>query len=212
MHSLKLIIAKYSAFVLGLLGHLGIWGPLALSILDSGAFGIPLDPVVIGYVWKDHDHLLLVAFYCVTAALGSAIGSLLPYGIGRAGGELWLLKRIDRHRLEKLRDRFENQEFIFILIPSMLPPPTPFKLFVLAAGVFEMRVALFMSAIFLGRLVRFAISAFLAIRFGPDIVRMTMNTARHHLFALIAGISTAVACGTTLYIWRRLERRRKVRT
>ncbi len=207
MHSLKLAFAKYSASLLGLLAYLGIWGPFVLSLADSGAFGVPMDPVMIGYAWKDRDHMWLVAFYCVTAAIASALGSLIPYVIGRAGGELVLLKRIDRHRLERMRDRFEKQEFIFIMIPAMLPPPTPFKLFVLSAGVFEMRVTLFMLSVFLGRIVRFGLSAFLAVQYGPDIVRITMDTARHHL---LAALSVVALCVSVLYVWRRLRRRKAV--
>ena len=63
---------------------------------------------------------------------------LLPYILGRAGGELFLLKRVNRERYDRLRIRFEKQEFLAMAIPSMLPPPTPWKLFVFAAGVFEM--------------------------------------------------------------------------
>jgi len=181
--------------LLGLLAHLGIWGPLVLALADSGAFGIPMDPVMIAYAWRDRGNLLLVAFYCVTAALGSAVGSLIPYAIGRAGEELLLLKRIDRDRLERLRDRFESQEFIFIMIPAMLPPPTPFKLFTLSAGAFEMRVGLFMGAVFVGRL----------LRFGPEIVRIVMITARHHLVAALATIALLLA---VYFIWRKLRRRR----
>ena len=72
--------------------------------------------------------------------LGSAIGGLLPYGLGRAGGELFILKRVNRERYERMKLRFEKQEFLAMAIPSALPPPTPWKAFVFAAGVFEMRV------------------------------------------------------------------------
>jgi uncharacterized membrane protein YdjX (TVP38/TMEM64 family) len=66
-----------------------------------------------------------------------------PFLLGRAGGELFLMKRIDRARYEQLRDRFEKQEFLAMMIPSILPPPTPWKLFVFAAGVFEMKITRF---------------------------------------------------------------------
>jgi membrane protein YqaA with SNARE-associated domain len=205
LKSLKLILTKYSTFLLGLLAHLGIWGPLVLALADSGAFGIPMDPVMIGYAWRDRGNLLLIVFYCVSAALGSAVGSLIPYAIGRAGEELILLKRIDHDRLERLRDRFESQEFIFIMIPAMLPPPTPFKLFSLCAGAFEMRVPLFLAAVFVGRLLRFGIASYLTLRFGPDIVRIVMNTARHHLVAALATIALLFAL---YFVWRALRRRK----
>ena len=63
--------------------------------------------------------------------------------MGRAGGELFLLKRINRERYERMRDKFERQEFMAIMIPAMMPPPMPIKLFEFAAGVFEMKPLLF---------------------------------------------------------------------
>jgi membrane protein YqaA with SNARE-associated domain len=204
LHSLKLAFTKYKVFLLGMLAHLGIWGPFAISALDSAAFGIPMDPVMVGYVWKDREHLGLVVFYCLAAAVGSALGSLVPYWIGRAGEELILLKRIDHKRLQELRDKFENQEFFFLMIPSMLPPPTPFKLFVLCAGAFEMRIPLFLLAIFLGRLVRFALVAFLTIRFGQEIATVVGVTLRQHLPLLFAIIAAVVAA----YLFIRFRRKR----
>lgn len=120
------------------------------------------------------------------AAVGSVLGSLIPYGIGRAGGELLLLKHVDRKRFERLRDRFENQEFFAMMVPAMLPPPTPFKLFLLAAGVFEMRPALFMLAIFAGRVIRFMILGFLVVKFGPGIVGLVTVVMARHLIWVIA--------------------------
>ena len=106
-----------------------------------------MDAILAVYIWKDQGHFWL---YAMMAAAGSAVGGLLPYGLGRAGGELFLLKRVNRERFESMRKRFENQEFWAVAIPSMLPPPTPWKVFVFAAGVFEMRVILFMLAVFTG--------------------------------------------------------------
>jgi membrane protein YqaA with SNARE-associated domain len=116
-------------------------------MLDSSTIPIPMDALLAVYVWNDKQHFWL---YCLLAAAGSAIGGLVPYGLGRAGGELFLLKRVNRERYERMRNRFENQEFLAMMIPSMLPPPTPWKAFVFAAGVFEMRVDL----LYAGRLLR----------------------------------------------------------
>jgi membrane protein YqaA with SNARE-associated domain len=127
------------------------------------------------------------------AAAGSALGSLIPYGIGRAGGELLLLKRIDRERFERLRDRFENQEFLAMMIPAMLPPPTPFKLFVLSAGVFEMRPYLFLLSIFAGRVVRFLLLGFLVVKFGPNIVSLVTAVMARHLWWVVLGFAVLIA-------------------
>jgi membrane protein YqaA with SNARE-associated domain len=200
LHLIKKLLAKYTAFIWSILRPLGSWGVFGVAFLDSAAYGIPLDPVVAGYVYVRPAGIWLFAFM---AAAGSALGSLVPYAIGRAGGELLLLKHIDRHKLERMRDRFESQEFWAMAIPSILPPPTPFKLFVLCAGVFEMRVALFLIAIFVGRFARFLLLGFLTIQYGPQIVGLTMRILREHVVLLLIAL---VALGLVLWLTIRSRR------
>jgi membrane protein YqaA with SNARE-associated domain len=160
------ILLKISAWIAALKA-LGGWGLLLLAVIDSIAIPIPLDALVASYVYSLPHKAWL---YCIAAAVGSAVGSLVPYALGRAGGELFLLKRIDESRLQRIRDRFEKQEFLALMVPAILPPPTPFKLFVFSAGVFEMKVLDFLLAITSGRLIRFAAVSVLTIIFGPQIV------------------------------------------
>jgi uncharacterized membrane protein YdjX (TVP38/TMEM64 family) len=114
------------------------------------------------------------------AAAASALGSLAPYYVGRAGGELFLLKRMNRERYERLRDRFEKQEFLAIMIPAMLPPPTPMKVFEFAAGVFEMRPALYATAIFVGKFIQFLVCALITIFYGPQLIHGLTGMAKRH--------------------------------
>ncbi len=157
------LMAKWK-FVALFLAKFGIWGVGAAALLDSSTIPIPMDAILAGYVWNDKSHFWL---YCLLAAVGSAIGGLLPYGLGRAGGELFLLKRVNRERYERMRARFERQEFLAMMIPSMLPPPTPWKACVFAAGVFEMRVAPFMLSVFCGSMLRWLILSAAGAQAGP---------------------------------------------
>jgi membrane protein YqaA with SNARE-associated domain len=184
------LLSRYSQFIWSVLKPLGSWGIFGIAFIDSSFLGIPLDPVVGGYVYA---HPLKIWLYVFMAAAGSALGSLIPYGIGRAGGELLLLKRIDRARFERMRDRFENQEFLAMMIPAMLPPPTPFKLFVISAGVFEMRVYLFMLAIFIGRVIRFLVLGFLVVKFGPNIITLATAVMARHLWWVLLGFVLLIA-------------------
>jgi membrane protein YqaA with SNARE-associated domain len=172
---------KYTAW-LAALKTLGAWGVFIVSILDSAAFGVPMDPLVAGYVYSNPHKAWL---YCLAGALGSALGSLVPYGLGRAGGELFLLKRINEARLQRIRDRFERQEFLALMVPAMLPPPTPFKLLVFSAGVFEMKAVTFLLAIISGRLVRFGLLSVLTIVFGPEIVSESKILIKTHPWVLV---------------------------
>jgi membrane protein YqaA with SNARE-associated domain len=182
---------KYVTLLLGFLKPLGFWGMGAVAVLDSSSIPVPMDLIMAGYAWSDAHRFYL---YVLAAAVGSAIGGLVPYWIGRAGGEIFLMKRIDRARFEKMRDRFEKQEFLALMIPSIMPPPTPWKLFVFAAGVFEMRVITFMLAVAAGRTLRFTVVSLLAIKYGPQIVHQLTALMQQHL------IATLVAMGVVLVV------------
>ena len=179
------LLLKYSALIAALKA-LGAWGVLIISALDASAFGIPMDPLIAGFVYSNPQKAWL---YCLAASLGSAAGSMVPYWLGRVGGELFLLKRIDKVRLERIRDRFERREFLAIMIPAMLPPPTPFKLLVFSAGVFEMKVRQFLLAIISGRMLRFGILSALTIIFGQQIVEATKDlVTKHPSIAVLIGV------------------------
>ena len=190
MKRLAQLSAKYRALLLGFLKPLGFWGVGAVAVLDSSSIPVPMDLIVAGYAWSDAHRFYL---YVLMAAVGSAIGGLVPYWIGRAGGEIFLMKRIDRTRFERMRDRFEKQEFLALMIPSMLPPPTPWKLFVFASGVFEMRVLTFMLAVAAGRALRFTVVSLLTIEYGPQIVHELTELMHQHLIATLVALVIVLA-------------------
>jgi len=183
------LFVKYKLVLLTALKPFGYWGLGLLALLDSSSIPVPMDLIVAGYAWNDRGRVVL---YVLAAAIGSTIGGLVPFFLGRAGGELFLLKRVDRAKYEQLRDRFERQEFLALLVPSMLPPPTPWKLFVFGAGVFEMKIRDFMAAVFLGRLIRFSILSFLTIRYGLEMVHVLSDVARRHLAILMMALGVVL--------------------
>ena len=188
-------IARYKGFVLGVLGPLGFWGAGLAGLVDSGTIPIPMDPLIATCAWNDHRHAWL---YVVMAAAGSAVGGLIPFLLGRAGGELFLLRRIDRTRYEAMMARFEKQEFLAMAIPSALPPPTPWKAFVFGAGVFEMKIWQFMLAVFTGRVVRFGVEAVLTIKYGPEIINVVGDLFKHHLMLTLVVVARAAGSAAFL--------------
>jgi membrane protein YqaA with SNARE-associated domain len=171
-------------------------------VLDGAAFGLPIDLVVAGYVSQNHRQWLI---YVLMAAAGSALGSLVIYAIGYAGGEEILRKRVSPARFEKLHDAFEKHPFWSLMFPAVLPPPTPFKAFVLAAAVAEMSISHFLLAIFLGRFLRFAVLASLVIYFGPGAIGTIRVFFSHHFhWLLLIAIAGVV---TWLIVRRRTSRR-----
>ena len=198
---------KLSAGIVLVMKPLGIWGLGGLALLDSALIPIPggLDGMLIPYVQGRPSWFLL---YSLMGAGAAAIGSLVPFYIGRAGGELFLLKRINRERYEKLRDRFERQEFLAILIPSMGPPPTPLKVIQFAAGVFEVRPVPFMLATFLGKLIQFVLWSLLLIYFGPTFAKTVEHELRHHLGVVIS-VGGLLLLVLLLWVVRRVFDKRK---
>jgi membrane protein YqaA with SNARE-associated domain len=198
------LLDKYTIWLLAVLKPLGFWGAGGIAFVDAAAFPVPMDLILATYVWANKRHFYL---YVIFAAVGSALGGLVPFLLGRAGGELFLMKRINRTRYEQLRDRFEKQEFLAMMIPSILPPPTPWKLFVIAAGVFEMKISTFVLSVFVGRVIRNMITAILTIEYGPQIVSIAGRLPSQHRAALLAGLAVLVAA-LAYWVWRTMRQRR----
>ena len=197
---MKHILSRYTVFVWGLLKPLGVWGAFGIAAVDAAFLGLPLDPVVAGYVYGDRSRFLL---YALMAAAGSAVGSLIIYWIGYEGGELLLRKRMSQRRFDKICSSFQKREFWALMVPSMLPPPAPFKLFVLSAGVFEMHLTRFLLAIFCGRMVRFLILSLLTLFFGPHIVSFAGVLIHKHLpLTIVSAIIMVVIIYLIYRLWR----------
>lgn len=199
MKTLKHILSRYTALLWALLKPLGVWGVFVIAAMDGAAIGLPMDAVVAGYVYQNKSLFLL---YALLAAAGSAVGSSVLYVIGYFGGEAFLRKRMSKKRFEKIHRSFDQHEFWALMFPAMLPPPTPFKLFVLSAAVFEMNFGHFLLAIFAGRFVRFFLLGLLTIKFGPQFVDVAGRVVTQHWIWLL------LVVGTGLAIWLIVRQRR----
>lgn len=202
MKSIGHILARYTAWIWSHLQLLGIWGPFAIAFADSALLGMPVDAIVAAYVYNDHKRLL---FYVVMASLGSVLGSVPLYLIGYAGGEAVLRRRIPEERFLQIHRSFERNPFWALMFPGMLPPPTPFKIFVLGAAAFEMRFREFAAAIFAARFIRFLAVGLLTLRFGPQIVALLGDLFRRHF----SWVAAAIAGGLLVWLVMRRGRRSK---
>ena len=205
MKSIGHILARYTAWILGLMKLLGIWGVFVIAFADSALLGMPVDLVVATYVYQDRRRLLL---YIAMASLGSALGSIPLYIVGYLGGEKVLRKRISEERFQKIHRSFEEHEFWALMFPGMLPPPMPYKIFVLGAAVFEMRFRDFLVAIFLGRFVRFLVLSVLVLWFGPEIVELFGGVLKGHWLGVLG---VMVVCACVWLVLRRWRTARRVR-
>jgi membrane protein YqaA with SNARE-associated domain len=143
----------------------GAPGLFVVAFLDSSFLPLPgiTDFLLIVMVTRNPD---LVLLYITGAVSGSVGGCLLMHTIGRKGGEALVRRRFAGHRVERAMATLQRYGVMSVLIPSLLPPPAPFKIFVLLAGVVGISAGKFATAIALGRIARYAVLAWLAVRYG----------------------------------------------
>jgi membrane protein YqaA with SNARE-associated domain len=153
---------KVVAFASGL----GAPGLFLISFLDSSVLTFPIINDLL-LIELSIEHPARMPLYAFMAALGSVLGCVLLFFIAEKGGEALFHKHAG-HRAHAIRHWVVQNGFWGILIAALLPPPTPFKVFVVAAGVFEVRLASFTTAISLARLIRYFGIGFLAIRYGNE--------------------------------------------
>jgi len=147
-------------------GTLGAPGLFLISFLDSSFLTFPVinDLLLIELSMRRPARMPL---YASMAALGSLLGCVSLFLLARTVEEAAFHQKVGA-RAAAIRHWVERNGFGGMLVAAMLPPPTPFKFFVLAAGVFEMPLASFASAIGLARVIRYFGVGYLAVRYGAD--------------------------------------------
>jgi membrane protein YqaA with SNARE-associated domain len=152
--------------IIAFAGGLGAPGLFLISFLDSSVLTFPVINDLL-LIELSIEHPARMPLYAAMAALGSLLGCVLLFFLARKGGEAFFHTKAGDHA-HAIRHWVERNGFVGVLVAALLPPPTPFKFFVLAAGVFEVPLASFTSAIALARALRYFGIGYLAVRYGPD--------------------------------------------
>ena len=147
-------------------GALGAPGLFLISFLDSSVLTFPVINDLL-LIELSIQHPARMPLYALMASLGSVLGCVLLYFIAREGGEVYFRRKAGA-RAEVIKHWVERNGFGGMLIAALLPPPTPFKFFVFAAGVFEVPLISYVSAISLARLIRYFGVGCLAVKYGND--------------------------------------------
>jgi membrane protein YqaA with SNARE-associated domain len=163
---LSLSLNGWKQKIVAFAGGLGAPGLLLISFLDSSVLSFPIinDLLLIQLSMQRHERMPL---YALMATLGSVAGCVVLYFLARLGGEAYFHRKAGA-RAHAIRHWVERNGFGGMLIAALLPPPTPFKIFVFAAGVFEAPVFGFTAAITLARLFRYFGVGYLAVRYGAN--------------------------------------------
>ena len=167
--NLSLILHPLSKSLTRLSEILITFGPLGLfvvALLDSSFVPLPSSADAL-MLLLTAAHPRWMVFYAGVATAGSAIGCLILYYVSRRGGER-ALNRFSEKKQKRVKNWIDRYDVISVLVASLLPPPFPFKLFVVSAGVFRFSLTRFLIAIIVGRGFRFLLEGYFAIRYGAQ--------------------------------------------
>ena len=189
------------AWIQGFAESLGGPGLFIIAFLDSSFLSFPevCDALIVLLTVQHRERMV---FYALVTTLGSVAGCYSLYLVGKKGGEAFLRKRFHARHVDRAMAVFRRHGILSILVPSLLPPPMPFKIFVLAAGVSGMSAFDFLVAVGLGRAIRFFGVGLLALWKG----QAAINWVHENAAKVGVALAIAVVAVVVFSLWRRKNR------
>jgi membrane protein YqaA with SNARE-associated domain len=191
-------MARITAWITAFAASIGAPGLFVIAFLDSSFLSFPEvnDILIILSVVQHPDRMVL---YAGMATLGSISGCLALYFVGRKGGESLLQRRFSGGNVERAANLMRKYGALALIVPALLPPPAPFKIFVLMGGVARIPLPTFIWAIAFGRGVRYFGEGMLAVMYGRQAIDYLHENGR--TVALALGV-LALAGGIAYYVWK----------
>ena len=203
MHLLAIVLLASKKSALRWLIHLGGPGLILLGLADNSLVPMPGSTDVVTILLAAH-HRDTWVYYAMMATAGAVLGGYLTYRMARKGGKETLEKRFSKKKTDKVYAIFERWGFAAVAIPALLPPPFPIVRMLLAAGAMQYPTRKFLTALAVGRGIRFTILAYLGVHYGRHIVKFF---ALYYWPVLIALIAFSVLGGLYgLFEYKRRQR------
>ena len=194
-HNLTNTIGPFAA-------QLGAPGLALVAFFDSSFLSLPEVADALLVLAVVHNPILW-PYYAAATTAGSVAGCYALYAVARKGGEAFLRRRMKGHHIDRALRTFQRFGLLAIIVPSILPPPMPFKVFVLLSGIANIRTSSFLAAVTIGRAFRYGGEAWLAYEYGDE----AGTYIRNNLPTLSVWTAVIVALGGVAYIlWRRRRR------
>jgi len=181
-----MIPKKLPGWLQNLVAVMGGGGLFVVAFLDSSVLTFPFitDALVMQLSFANP---LRMPYYAAMAASGSLAGCIWLYILAKKGGEAYFHRHASG-RAERVKEWVDSHAFLSVFIPGILPPPMPFKIFVLAEGVFQVPLRTFVLAILLGRGLRYFAEAALAVRYGEATLRFLMAHSVAFAISVVAAL------------------------
>jgi membrane protein YqaA with SNARE-associated domain len=202
MHRVTAFFHRLVEIIQPIAEQLGGPGLLLVAFADSSFISLPevCDALIVILTTREPT---LWWYYAAMTTAGSVAGSYALYAVGRKGGEAFLKRRVREHHITWGMALIQRHGLLAIVVPSLMPPPMPFKLFVLLAGLAEVRPLTFIGAVALGRGIRFGAISWLAYLYGDQaltFIRANLTTVS------LAAASVIAVCALGLMVWQKRAR------
>ena len=152
----------------------GSFGLMFLAMCDSSFVSLPEVNDVLLMTFTINEPSSMVKYTLLTI-VGSVIGCALLYSVGRKGGDAFLRKTFADEKLARVQRWYQRHGVLAVIVPSLLPPPTPFKVFVLSAGTFGISWPKFLTGVLIGRAIRYFSEGILALLYGPAAIQFVQD-------------------------------------
>ncbi len=160
---------------------------MLIAIADSSFLSIPEANEILVVLLSIGEHWGKMLYYVLMSSLGSLIGCTILYFAARKGGEVFLRKKLLDRKIKWIDKLDQKNGFVMVFVSSLLPPPTPFKLFVISAAISGLSLQRFTCAVFIGRSLRYLIWGVLAVLYGVS-VREFVEKRLHAIGLIILGV------------------------
>jgi membrane protein YqaA with SNARE-associated domain len=192
---------SFVEWIYGFAAAIGGRGLFAIAFLDSSFASLPQvnDILVVLMVTQDKAWM---PYYAAMATLGSVAGCYTIYYLAKKGGDAFLRKRLRAGHAERALDAYRRNGLLALIVPALLPPPVPFKVFVLMAGVAAVPPGRFLAAVALARGARYTLLGLLAVWYGDAALELVRTRGRDVALGLV-GLIVVTAVG-----WWWFSRRR----
>jgi len=202
------MLQKIGSLLHSIATTLGGPGLLLIAIADSSFLSLPEGNDILIVILSTGKGWGRMAYYVSMTTIGSIIGCLLLYAVGRRGGSPLLHRRFSSETVDWAERLFEKYGILTVIVPSILPPPCPFKVFVLIAGVFSLPTWKFILAVAIGRTTRYAMWGILAVLYGDRVRVYIQQNLPLVGMLLFAAFGLILACLLLIYMRRRRDRRK----
>jgi membrane protein YqaA with SNARE-associated domain len=184
-------VKSFIDWIYGLALSIGGVGLFGVAFLDSSFISLPQinDILVVLMVTQNKNWMM---YYAAMATGGSVAGCYAIYYLAEKGGEAFRRRRMTSGRGERVLALYRRHGLLALIVPALLPPPAPFKLFVLMAGVAGVRPLPFISAIAFARGLRYVALGVLAIYYG-DLALELMRTRGRDVALWLVGVIVLAA-------------------